>query len=534
MLPNEARQQILVRVRGEGMSDTNLVLLLPAAARDDAHLHELATASPPQRSAAVQLPAGKGEQVRRRLAAFSGHRISRFACAFALLILDLFLIGGIGVLAGAVGVPATWDLSGRSSAEEILMLVFAPVAAVLSLWRERAYAMEGAGPHPSAVAIGWLNAAGLVVLGIYAFDALSTSHLPHRDGVLSPLSLIAFVVTGGAAVLGRNALWLVLRPRVLPQLAKNPAVVAGAGAGLFAFVEILERKSETTQIVAVVSNLDSGTDEVLALVRDGIVRTVFIVLSTADADAADPLLAKLAAFPVAVRIVPDITGIAARSCGISLEAGLPVLHISDPPLSPAAAFVKRMEDIVLSSLLLLATAPIMPLAIIAIKLESRGPVLFRQPRDGLNGSTIEVFKFRTMYAHLEDRLASRQTLRGDPRVTRVGAFLRRHSLDELPQLFNVLGGTLSLVGPRPHPPAITAGGQHLELVADNYMARHRMKPGITGWAQVSGCRGNLDTVEKAVRRVEHDLYYIENWSVLLDLLIIVRTIGVVLHDDQAF
>jgi lipopolysaccharide/colanic/teichoic acid biosynthesis glycosyltransferase len=187
-------------------------------------------------------------------------------------------------------------------------------------------------------------------------------------------------------------------------------------------------------------------------VRDGIVRTVFIVASTAEADAADPLLSKLAAFPVAVRIVPDITAITARSCGISLEAGLPVLHISDPPLSPAAAFVKRAEDIVLSSLLLLATGLIMLLASIAIKLESRGPVLFRQPRHGLKGTTIEVFKFRTMYAHLEDRLASRQTLRGDPRITRVGAFLRRHSLDELPQLFNVLVGTLSLVGGAPRAP----------------------------------------------------------------------------------
>jgi Undecaprenyl-phosphate glucose phosphotransferase len=394
--------------------------------------------------------------------------------------------------------------------------------------------MEGACPRPSAVAIGWLNASGLVVLGIYALDALSTSAVSHRNGILSPLSLIAFVVTGGAAVLGRNALWLILRPRVLPQLAKNPAVIAGAGAGLFAFVELLERKSETTQVVAVVSNLDSGTEEVVTLVRDGIVRSVFIVLSTADADAADPLLTKLAAFPVAVRIVPDITAITARSCGISLEAGLPVLHISDPPLSPAAAFAKRMEDIVLSSLLLLAGGPIMLLASTAIKLESRGPVLFRQPRHGLNGSPIVVLKFRTMYEHLEDRLASRQTSRGDPRVTRVGAFLRRHSLDELPQLINVLVGTLSLVGPRPHAPATTAGGLSLELVAVNYMARHRIKPGITGWAQVSGYRGNLDTVEKVVRRVEHDLYYIENWSLLLDLWIIVRTIGLVLHDDQAF
>jgi Undecaprenyl-phosphate glucose phosphotransferase len=503
------------------MSDTDFVVL-PAAARDET-----------QRRAAVQFAAGRPAWRLQQLAALSRRRISPFTCTSALMILDVFLIGGIGVLACRNGAPATLYLAGFSF-DELLILLFTPLAAVLSLWRERAYAIEGAGAGASAVAIGWLNASGLMVLGVYALDALNTSAVSHRDRILSPLSLIAFVATGGAALLGRNALWLTLRPRVIPQLAKKPVVVAGAGAGLFAFVEMLARKSETMQVIAVISDLDGGIDKVLALVRDGITRTVFIVLSTADTGAADPLLRKLAAYPVAVRIVPDITAIASRSHRISLEAGLPVLHISDPPLNPAAAFVKRIEDIVLSSLLLLAFAPIMLLASIAIKLESQGPVLFRQPRHGLKGSTIQVFKFRTMYAHLEDRLAARQTLRGDPRVTRVGKFLRRHSLDELPQFFNVLGGTLSLVGPRPHAPATSADGKSLELVVANYAARHRMKPGITGWAQVSGYRGNLDTAEKAVQRVEHDLYYIENWSLLLDLRIIFRTIGLVLHDDQAF
>jgi Undecaprenyl-phosphate glucose phosphotransferase len=509
------------------MTDADFVLH-PATARDDAHLHELTVASAQARKAAVQFATAKGTRPWRRPTAFS-----RFACASVLSLLDLILVGSIGVLAFLDGLSVIGGLASRSSADEILIVAFAPVAAVFSLWRERAYAMEGPGPRSSTVAIGWLNALGLVILSVYTLTALGTSPVPHVDGILRPLSLTAFVVTGGAALLGRNALWLVLRRRVLPQLAKKPAVVAGVGASLFAFVEILKRRSDTTQVTVVVSNLDSGAEEVLALVRKGIVQTVFIVLSTADADAADSLLTKLAALPIAVRIVPDITAIAARSRGISLEAGLPVLHISDPPLSPAAAFAKRIEDIVLSSLLLLVTGPIMLVASIAIKLESRGPVLFRQLRQGLSGSAIEVLKFRTMYEHLGDRLASRQTLRGDPRVTRVGAFLRRHSLDELPQLFNVLVGTLSLVGPRPHAPATTAGGQSLELVA-NYTARHRMKPGITGWAQVCGWRGNLDTLEKAGRRVEHDLYYIENWSLLLDLWIIVRTIGLVLHDDQAF
>ena len=206
----------------------------------------------------------------------------------------------------------------------------------------------------------------------------------------------------------------------------------------------------------------------------------------------------------------------------------------DPPLNGVAAFVKRAEDILLALILLAATAPLMLLVSVVIKLGSRGPVLFRQPRHGLNGLEIQVFKFRTMYAHLEDTVASRQTSRDDSRVTWVGRFLRRHSIDELPQLFNVLLGTMSLVGPRPHARGTTAGGLSLELAVPGYMARHRVKPGITGWAQVSGCRGNLDSVEKAVRRVECDLYYIENWSLLLDLQIIAKTIRLIIHDIEAF
>jgi len=202
--------------------------------------------------------------------------------------------------------------------------------------------------------------------------------------------------------------------------------------------------------------------------------------------------------------------------------------------SRAARIAKRVEDIILALLLLVATAPLLLLVGLAIKLESAGPVLFRQLRHGLNGSDIRVFKFRTMYAHLEDRHALSQTARDDTRVTRLGAFLRRHSIDELPQLFNVLAGTMSLVGPRPHALGTTAGGVKLQQAVPRYMERHRVKPGITGWAQVSGWRGNLDTVEKALKRVEYDLYYIEHWSLWLDTKIMLQTIGLIFHDDQAF
>jgi len=160
---------------------------------------------------------------------------------------------------------------------------------------------------------------------------------------------------------------------------------------------------------------------------------------------------------------------------------------------------------------------------LAVKLDSRGPVFFRQKRHGFNNELIEVLKFRSMYTEMADLNAARQVTKDDPRVTRVGRFIRKSSLDELPQLINVLRGELSLVGPRPHAVETKAGNRLYQDVVDGYFARHRMKPGITGWAQVNGWRGETDTVEKLERRIEHDLYYIENWSLPFDLYILAMT-----------
>ena len=186
------------------------------------------------------------------------------------------------------------------------------------------------------------------------------------------------------------------------------------------------------------------------------------------------------------------------------------------------------------SLLLLMLAPLMLLIALAIKLDSRGPVFFRQTRYGFNNHLIRVWKFRTMYHHMTDVAGSVLTQRDDPRVTRVGRFLRRTSLDELPQLLNVVTGEMSLVGPRPHALQAKAGELLYQDVMHHYAARHRVKPGLTGWAQVHGWRGETDTPEKLTRRVEHDLYYIDHWSLLLDLQILLRTARVVLGDKNAF
>ncbi|HKS63722.1 MAG TPA: sugar transferase, partial [Xanthobacteraceae bacterium] len=184
---------------------------------------------------------------------------------------------------------------------------------------------------------------------------------------------------------------------------------------------------------------------------------------------------------------------------------------------------------------LLALSPVMLLTALAIKLDSRGPVLFKQKRYGFNNELIEVYKFRSMYVEQSDATAAKLVTKGDPRVTRVGRFIRKTSLDELPQLFNVVfRGNLSLVGPRPHAVHAKAVDRLYDEAVDGYFARHRVKPGITGWAQINGWRGETDSQEKIQARVEHDLYYIENWSVLFDLYILAMTPVSLLKTENAY
>jgi len=197
--------------------------------------------------------------------------------------------------------------------------------------------------------------------------------------------------------------------------------------------------------------------------------------------------------------------------------------------------IKWLFDRIIGSLMLIAALPLMALVALAIKLDSRGPVFFKQKRYGFNNELIEVFKFRSMRTEDTDANALKLVSKNDPRVTRVGRFIRKTSLDELPQLINVaLKGNLSLVGPRPHAVHAKAANWLYDQVVDGYFARHRVKPGITGWAQVNGWRGETNTSEKIQRRVEHDLYYIENWSVLFDLYILAMTPYALMKTESAY
>lgn len=197
-----------------------------------------------------------------------------------------------------------------------------------------------------------------------------------------------------------------------------------------------------------------------------------------------------------------------------------VMDISCSPITGVNQVVKRLEDVVLGGVISVLILPVCAVIAIAIRCTSPGPIIFKQYRTGMNGEPISVYKFRTMKVHTEPEATVTQARHGDPRVTRLGAFLRRTSLDELPQFFNVLKGDMSIVGPRPH--ALEHNEYYKELV-QYYMKRHKVKPGITGWAQVNGYRGATDTLDKMQKRVEHDLWYINNWSPLLDLRIVFWT-----------
>jgi putative colanic acid biosynthesis UDP-glucose lipid carrier transferase len=268
-----------------------------------------------------------------------------------------------------------------------------------------------------------------------------------------------------------------------------------------------------------------GTIE--GLVRFARANPVDQVIITLPAQAAERLMSvlrKLRDLPVDVSLCPVVFEPQTLICRrVTIVDGVPLIDLLQKPFSKWGFFVKALEDCVFATLLLILLAPLMLLIASAVWLDSPGPIIFRQKRYGFNNGTIEVFKFRTMRMNPaeSEEGTTLQAQRDDPRLTRLGRWLRRSSLDELPQLFNVLRGEMSLVGPRPH--MVKHNEQYAALI-DTYLARHRVKPGITGWAQVNGWRGETDTLEKMERRVGHDLYYIENWSLAFDLRILARTL----------
>ena len=246
------------------------------------------------------------------------------------------------------------------------------------------------------------------------------------------------------------------------------------------------------------------------------------------------LLKRLWVLPVDIRLSAHTNKLRFRPRSYTYEGSVPFLDLFEKPIANWDAIMKRVFDIFFSVIALVVLSPLMIATAIAIRLESKGPVIFRQRRYGFNNEVIEVLKFRSMYHEMADPDAKNVVTRGDPRVTRVGRFIRKTSIDELPQLFNVLKGELSLVGPRPHAVNAQTQNQLWDKVVDGYFARHKVRPGVTGWAQINGWRGEVDSDEKIRERVNCDLYYIENWSLLLDLYILLITPFRLLNTENAY
>lgn len=260
------------------------------------------------------------------------------------------------------------------------------------------------------------------------------------------------------------------------------------------------------------------------------VQRIYIALPMSAQPRILALLDELRDTTASIYFVPDIFLYDLIQANISTIKGIPIVAVCESPFVGINSTVKRISDVVLAFSILLLIAPLMLLIAIGVKLSSPGPVLFKQRRYGLDGQEIVVYKFRSMTV-MEDSDQVKQATRSDPRITRFGAFLRKTSLDELPQFINVLQGRMSIVGPRPH--AVSHNEMYRSLIK-GYMIRHKVKPGITGWAQVKGFRGETDTVEKMKARIDYDLEYLRNWSLFLDLLIIIKTIGVVFKDKNAY
>jgi Undecaprenyl-phosphate glucose phosphotransferase len=397
-----------------------------------------------------------------------------------------------------------------------------------------------------AVAIGTLVTLCVAAISSALAPAATSSGFDRMGTVLRGVWLPAFLLVGFCAL--ASARLLRLRFHAGPE-PLNRTVIIGEGEQvddlLFRIQAAAHRSFDVIGIVGQAADTSArrstpelpslGDIDVLErLIRQDGVDTVLVALPWSAGEQMRAIIDRISMAPVDVYIYPGMNGLNLPLRRADKAFDLPLLMACTRPIGGWGALIKRAEDIALSLALLLFISPVMLTIAAAIKCSSRGPVFFRQRRLGYNNRVIEILKFRSMYTHLSDADAAQQSLRGDKRVTAIGGWLRRTSLDELPQLLNVLKGEMSLVGPRPHALATTAGGLALEEAVPVYASRHRVKPGITGWAQVNGYRGALDSVDKIVHRVNHDLYYIENWSLCLDLKILWRTARLVFADDNAF
>lgn len=373
------------------------------------------------------------------------------------------------------------------------------------------------------LAAGWATL--LTGLALILYVSQSSTLFSHR--IMLEWALLGFVAQAIAFVPLRY--FAMLHARRLNR--DRTAIIIGCSPRAYELAERLHTSNRIPLVGMVPPDPNAPTrdgrfpvlgqlPDLRAITEQHAVRRVYIAVTLDEMAKIEQLYLGLLDMSVDVVWIPDFGSMPLLNQSIAQIDQLPAIYLNEAPLSshPAAVFSKGLIDQVVAALSILALSPLLAATAVAVKLSSPGPVLFRQPRHGWNGEVIHIFKFRSMRVH--DSGEVRQATRQDDRVTRVGRFIRRTSIDELPQLLNVLRGEMSLVGPRPH--AVTHNHYYCDKILA-YMARHRIKPGITGLAQVTGHRGETETVEKMRQRVEQDLAYINNWSLWLDMKILMKT-----------
>jgi len=393
-------------------------------------------------------------------------------------------------------------------------------------------------PLKSAIDIGstWLAVLAMLTLIGYATGSLEAFSKPVLGAwaVTTPVMQWAVTLAGQQWVAKRGSLAQKHRSVVVIGSGPLGAKVANALRSSPNFQsDFLGYFDDRTgeRLASGLGTKHLGTlKQVATYIREHGVGEVHITLPLASQPRMTQLLEDLQGTTASVFFVPDLMGVGVIQGRLKDMNGIPVVGLCETPFTGINELVKRVSDIVLACTILVMVSPILLTVAIGVRLSGPGPIIFKQRRNGLDGKEIVVYKFRSMRT-LDNGAVVRQATRGDPRLTPFGTFIRRTSLDELPQFFNVLQGRMSVVGPRPH--AVAHNEQYRPIIKA-YMVRHKVKPGITGWAQVNGHRGETDTIEKMQARIEYDLAYLRNWSLGLDLRIILSTIRLVLFDRHAY
>jgi polysaccharide biosynthesis protein PslA len=452
---------------------------------------------------------------------------------------DVLLLLFSGLLAKGILTPHHWL---RSDGPLFLATFVGSVVATVFLSRAGAYQLRFLSPPHKPLQIlplPLLVGGGSMIVCLFL---MRDAGLVFREWPFLWLFLSAVLLTASRCYLSR----LIRGWTESGRLARRVAVI-GAGEFSREFIERLRDEPHAYTVVGLYDDRRSripGVQEgvrVRGTVRDLLERSreeqidlIVIALPLRAAARISRILQEIGSAVADICLTTDFAGFRYKSSQISSIGANPVVLIRERPLKDWRAGKKFAFDIVIGSLVLAILSPFLAVIALAIRFDSPGPILFRQPRLGFNNRLFTCYKFRTMHHGMTDLLGDRQATRGDPRVTRIGKWLRALSLDELPQLLNVMKGNMSLVGPRPHPPNTKAADKLFTDVVANYAFRHRVKPGITGWAQVNGWRGETKTVEQIENRVACDLVYIENWSVWFDLRIMMLTVTREILSRHAF